>query len=152
MAFFLAMLAIVTLQVGGSVTQTRQHWSFLPHPPLLQAATWKGPNGLVYTNDSELVGGHSNGHMTPAFSPFNFTGRSASVPLSLGSLQWCLPTAPTWRSALLWNGTHYVDKKLEFWGFNATEQYNTHYVNTLTQNVTYALQQQVSIDEKIDVR
>jgi hypothetical protein len=29
---------------------------------------------------------------------------------------------------------------------------NAHYVNTLTQNVTYALQQQVSIDEKIDVR
>jgi hypothetical protein len=34
MAFFLAMLAIITLQVGGSVTQTQQHWTFIPHPPL----------------------------------------------------------------------------------------------------------------------
>jgi hypothetical protein len=72
------------------------------------------------------------------------------VLLSLGSLQWCLLTAPIRRRALLWNGTHYVDKKL-FLGFNATEQYNAHYVNTLIQNTTYALQQQVSIDEKIEV-
>jgi hypothetical protein len=28
---------------------------------------------------------------------------------------------------------------------------NAHYVNTLTQNVTYTLQKQLSIDEKIDV-
>jgi hypothetical protein len=28
---------------------------------------------------------------------------------------------------------------------------NAHYGNTLTQNATYTLQQQVSIDEKIDV-
>jgi hypothetical protein len=29
--------------------------------------------------------------------------------------------------------------------------HNAHYINTLTQDVTYVLQQQVSIDEKIDV-
>jgi hypothetical protein len=29
MAFFLAMLAIITLQVNGSVTQTQQHWTFI---------------------------------------------------------------------------------------------------------------------------
>jgi hypothetical protein len=28
---------------------------------------------------------------------------------------------------------------------------NAHYINTLTQNVTYALQQQVAIDEKIGI-
>jgi hypothetical protein len=88
--------------------------------------------------------------MTPTFSPYNFTGQSTSVPLSFGSLQWYLPTVPTWRSALLWNGTHYVDKKL-FLGLNATEQYNAHYVDTLTQNTAYTLQQHVSIDDKIDV-
>jgi hypothetical protein len=110
-AFFLAMLAIITLQVGGSVIQTQQHWTFTPHPLLLQAATWKGPNIVVYTNDSELVGGHSNGYMTPTFSSYNFTEQSTFVALCLGSLQWCLPTVPTWRSALLWNSTHYIDEK-----------------------------------------
>jgi hypothetical protein len=70
-AFFLAMLAIISLQVGGSVTQTQQHWTFIPYPPLLQAATWKGPNIPVYTNDSELVGGHADGHITPTFSSYN---------------------------------------------------------------------------------
>jgi hypothetical protein len=29
---------------------------------------------------------------------------------------------------------------------------NAHYVNTLTQNVSYAFQQQVAVDEKIDIR
>jgi hypothetical protein len=28
---------------------------------------------------------------------------------------------------------------------------NTHYINTLTQTVSYAFQQQVAIDEKIDI-
>jgi fluoride ion exporter CrcB/FEX len=28
---------------------------------------------------------------------------------------------------------------------------NTHYINTLTQNVSYAFQQQVAVDEKIDI-
>jgi hypothetical protein len=106
-AFFLAMLAIITLQVSGSVTQTHRHWTFIPHLPLLQAAAWKAPNILIYTNDSELVGGHSNGHGTPTFSSYNFTGQSTLVPLCLGSLQWCLLTAPTGRSSLLWNGAHY---------------------------------------------
>jgi hypothetical protein len=52
MAFFLAMLAIIALLVGGSVTQAQQHWTFIPYPLLLQAATWKGPNILLHTNDS----------------------------------------------------------------------------------------------------
>jgi hypothetical protein len=47
----------------------------------------------VYTNDSELVGGHANWHMTPTFSSYSFTGQPISVPLRLGSLQWCLPTS-----------------------------------------------------------
>jgi hypothetical protein len=55
MAFFLAMLAIIALLVGGSVTRTQQHWTFIPHPLLLQSATWKGPNIPVYTNDSEVT-------------------------------------------------------------------------------------------------
>jgi hypothetical protein len=124
MAFFLAILAIITLQVSGSVTQTQQHQTFIPHPLLFQAATWKGPNILVYTNDSELVGVHSNRHTTPTFSHYNFTGQSTLVPLCLVSLQWSLPIAPTWRNSRLWNGTHYIDEKLEFLGFNATEQYS----------------------------
>jgi hypothetical protein len=67
---------------------------FISHLPLLQAATWKGPNILVYINDSELVGGHSNWHMTPAFSLYNFTRQPTLVPLWLGSLQWWLSQHP----------------------------------------------------------
>jgi hypothetical protein len=35
---------------------------------------------------------------------------------------------PIWKSAPLWNGTQFLDKKLEFFSFNATESYNvTHW-------------------------
>jgi hypothetical protein len=85
-------------------------------------ATWKVPNIMVFINDSGFVGGYSNGHMTPTFSSYNFTGQSTSVPLCLGSLQWCLPIVATWMRAIMWNGFPYVGKKLEFLGFNPTEQ------------------------------
>jgi hypothetical protein len=78
-AFFLAMLAIITLQVSGSVTPTQQYWTFIPHLLLLQAATWEGPNILTYTNDSELMGGHCNWHMIPTSVPIISQG----IPL------WC---------------------------------------------------------------
>jgi hypothetical protein len=62
-AFFLTMLAIITLHVSSSMAQIQQHWTFIPHPPLHQAATWKAPNVPVYINDSDLVGGLSNMHI-----------------------------------------------------------------------------------------
>jgi hypothetical protein len=34
---------------------------------------------------------------------------------------------PIWKSALLWNDTQFLDKKLEYFGFNATEPYNATY-------------------------
>jgi hypothetical protein len=43
-------------------------------PTAASGSNWKGPNILVHTNDSQLVGGHSNRHTTPTFSSYNFTG------------------------------------------------------------------------------
>jgi hypothetical protein len=127
-AFLLTMLAIITLHVAQWPNPTTLN--IYTSSTTASSSNMDRPNILVYTNDLDLEGGHSNGHMTPTFSSYNFTGQSTLVPLCLGSLQWYLPIAPTWRSTVLWNGTHYVDKKLEFLGFNATEQYNaTHWLH-----------------------
>jgi hypothetical protein len=77
---------------------------------------------------TELVGGHSNGHLVPTFTNYSFTGQAVALPICLGNLPYCLPLMPIWKSALLWNGTQFLEKNLEFLGFNATEPYNaTHW-------------------------
>jgi hypothetical protein len=96
----------------------------MPHPPLLHAVTWKSPYKSVFTNDSKLVGGHSSGHLVPIFTNYNFTGQAVALPTCLGNLPYCLLLTPIWKSALLWSGTQFLDKKLEFFSFNATEPYN----------------------------
>jgi hypothetical protein len=57
----LAMITITSQQVNAAEAQNSVHWAFVPHPPLLHAVTWKSPPISVFTNDSELVGGHSSG-------------------------------------------------------------------------------------------
>jgi hypothetical protein len=84
----------------------------LPHPPLLHAVSFKSPSTSVFTNGSELVGGHSSGHLVPTFTNYNFTGQAVALPMWLGNLPYCLPFTPIWKSALLWNGTQFLDEKL----------------------------------------
>jgi hypothetical protein len=72
----------------------------------------------------ELVGGHSSGHLVPTFTNYNFTGQAVALPICLGNLPYFLPLTPIWKSALLWNGAQFLDKKLEVFSFNATESYN----------------------------
>jgi hypothetical protein len=71
------------------------------------------------TNDSELVGDRSSGQLVPTFTNYSFTGQAVALPICLGNLPYCLPLMPIWKSALLWNGTQFLDKKLEFFSFNA---------------------------------
>jgi hypothetical protein len=124
----LAVIIIISQQVNAAEAQNLVHWTFVPHPPLLHAVTWKSHFISVFTNDSELVGGHSNGHLVPTFTNYNFTGQAVTLPMWLGNLPYCLPFTPIWKSALLWNGTQFLDEKLEFFCFNATETCNaTHW-------------------------
>jgi hypothetical protein len=52
--------------------------------------------------------------VVPTFTNYNFTGQAVALPLCLGNLPYCLPFMLIWKSALLWNGTQFLDKKLEF--------------------------------------
>jgi hypothetical protein len=56
----LGMISIISQQVNAAEAQDLVHWAFVPHPPLLHAVTWKSPPISVFTNDSELVEGHSS--------------------------------------------------------------------------------------------
>jgi hypothetical protein len=82
----LAMITINSQWVNAAEVQTLVHWDFVPHSPLLHAVTWKSPSVSVFTNDSELVGGHSNGHLVPTFTNYNFTGQAVALPICLGNL------------------------------------------------------------------
>jgi hypothetical protein len=118
------MITIISQQVNATEAQNLVHWASVPHPPLLHVVTWKSPSVSVFTNDSELVVGHSSGHLVPTFTNYNFTGQAVALPICLGNLPYCLPFMPIWKSVALWNGIQFLDKKLELFGFNATEPYN----------------------------
>jgi hypothetical protein len=89
------------------------------------------PSISVFTNDSEVVGGHSNGHLVPTFTNYSFTGQAVvlgNILTCLGNLLVVSLSHLFGKSALLWNGTQFLDKKLEFFYFNAIEPYNaTHW-------------------------
>jgi hypothetical protein len=106
--------SIISQQVNAAEAQNSVHWAFVPHPPLLHAVTWKSPSISVLTDDSELVEGHSNGHLVPIFTNYSFTRKAVALPICLGNLPFCLPLMPIWKSALLWNGTQFLDKKTRF--------------------------------------
>jgi hypothetical protein len=57
-------------------------------------------------------------------SNYIFTGQAVALPICLGNLPHCIPLTSIWKSALLWNGTNFFIKRIEFFGFNATELYN----------------------------
>jgi hypothetical protein len=110
------MLTIISQQVNAAEAQNLVHWAFVPHPPLLHAVNWKSPSISVFTNDSELVRSRSSGHLVPTFTNYNFTGQAVALPICLGNLLYCLPLMPIWKSAFLWNGTQFLDKKFRiFW-------------------------------------
>jgi hypothetical protein len=63
-----AMITIISQQVNAAEAQNLVHWASVPHPPLLHVVSWKSPSISVFTTDSELVGGHSSGHLVPTFT------------------------------------------------------------------------------------
>jgi hypothetical protein len=74
---------------------------FVPPPSLLHAVTQKSPHISVFTNDYELVGGRSSGHLTPTSTIYNFTRQSVALLMCVASSSYCLPLTPTWKNALL---------------------------------------------------
>jgi hypothetical protein len=88
----LAMITIISQQINAAEAQTLVHWVFVPHAPLLHAVTWKSPSISVFTNDAELVGGHSSGHLVPTFTNYSFTGQAVALPICLGNLPYSPPS------------------------------------------------------------
>jgi hypothetical protein len=112
----LAMITIISQQVNAIEAQNLVHSAFVPHPPLLHAVTCKSLSRSVFTNDSELVGGHSSGHLVPTFTNYSFIGQAVALPICLRNLPYCLPLTTIWKSALLLNGTSFLIKKTRiFW-------------------------------------
>jgi hypothetical protein len=89
-----AMITIISQQVNAAEAQNLVHWASVPHPPLLHVVSWKSPSISVFTTDSELVGGHSSGHLVPTFTNYNFTGQAVALPICLGNLPYSLPLTP----------------------------------------------------------
>jgi hypothetical protein len=79
----LAVISIISQQVNAAEAQNLVHWAFVPHPPLLHAVIWKSPSISAFTNDSELVGGHSNRHLVPTFINYSFIGQAVALPICL---------------------------------------------------------------------
>jgi hypothetical protein len=107
----LTVISIISQQVNASEAHNLVHWAFVPHPPLLHAITWIGPLISVFTNYSELVEGHSSEHLVPTFTNYHFTGQAVGLPICLRNLPYYLPLRPIWKTALLWNGTQFLDEK-----------------------------------------
>jgi hypothetical protein len=79
----LAIITIISQQVKTAETQNLVYWAFVPYPPLLHVVIWKSPSISVFTNDSELVGGHSNGHLVPTFINYSLIGQAVALPICL---------------------------------------------------------------------
>jgi hypothetical protein len=102
--------SIISQQVNATEAQNLLHWASVPHPHLLHAVTWKNPSILVFSNDSELVGGHSSGQLVPTFTNYGFTGQAVALPICLGNVPYCLPLTPIWKSAMLGNVLNFLIK------------------------------------------
>lgn len=81
---FLAMLAIITIQASVAQTETQSFWTFFPNPPALHPVTWDGTGVPVFVNNTRILGGTSDGHITPQWAPFNYTEAAISAPLCVG--------------------------------------------------------------------
>nr|XP_040124994.1 spindle and kinetochore-associated protein 2 isoform X2 [Ictidomys tridecemlineatus]XP_040124995.1 spindle and kinetochore-associated protein 2 isoform X2 [Ictidomys tridecemlineatus] len=74
------VIALLGCQVKGN--QTDIYWTYFPDPPLVHPAVWTGESIPVFINDSFMMGGFTDTHITPNHvTRFNFSGYSA--PLSL---------------------------------------------------------------------
>lgn len=76
---FLAMVALAAFMPRGA---SMSYWAYLPNPPVLQPVTWQHGEVIVYTNDTWLLGGHSNRHIKPAQATnYSYQGGSKDPPM-----------------------------------------------------------------------
>lgn len=97
LSLFLAMMAIVTCQVGAD----HVYWAYIPNPPLFQAVSWGDPEVLVYINETQWMPGlfdplltaHPNEEGKPAEGNNNscsFPLGAEGIPLCIGKGSHCL--------------------------------------------------------------
>lgn len=99
---FLAMLSIVIIQASVAHAETQSFWTFFPNPPTLHPATWDGPSVPVFVNNTWVLDGHPNGHLTPQWISFNYTRVPIGAPLSTGpqNITGCLKVQPINKTAM----------------------------------------------------
>ncbi|XP_071467345.1 endogenous retrovirus group K member 113 Env polyprotein-like isoform X1 [Marmota flaviventris] len=74
------VIALLGCQVKGDQVDT--YWTYFPDPPLVHPAVWTGESIPVFTNDSFMMGGFTDTHITPNHvTRFNYSGYSAQLPL-----------------------------------------------------------------------
>lgn len=81
---FLAMLSIVTMQASVAHAETQSFWAFFPNPPTLYPATWDSPSVPIFVDNTWVLDGHPNGHLTPQWISFNYTRVAIGPPLCTG--------------------------------------------------------------------
>ena len=55
-------------------------WAYVPDPPLLQPVGWEMSFVPVYVNDTILLGGFSDKHISPQSASISYTGSSSQLP------------------------------------------------------------------------
>ncbi|XP_058435538.1 endogenous retrovirus group K member 19 Env polyprotein-like [Marmota monax] len=74
------VIALLGCQVKGNQIDT--YWTYFPDPPLVHPDVWTGESIPVFTNDSFMMGGFTDTHITPNHvTRFNYSGYSAQLPL-----------------------------------------------------------------------
>lgn len=99
---FLAMLSIVTMQASVAHAETQSFWTFFPNPPTLHPATWDSPSVPIFVNNTWVLDGHPNGHLTPQWISFNYTRVAIGAPLCTGpqNITGCLKVQPIKKTAM----------------------------------------------------
>ena len=56
-------------------------WAYVPDPPLLQPVGWEMNFVPVYVNDTILLGGFSDKHISPQSANISYSGSSSQLPM-----------------------------------------------------------------------
>ncbi|KAK1346818.1 hypothetical protein QTO34_000678 [Cnephaeus nilssonii] len=85
-------MALVSCQV--SMAEAETYWTYVPDPPMANPATWTGDSVPVFTNNTNMVGGSSDKHITPSsqgdYTYNGFSGEELPICLSKQGTSGCL--------------------------------------------------------------
>nr|ABI50237.1 envelope glycoprotein [Jaagsiekte sheep retrovirus] len=71
------LLLLQRIQNGAAAT----FWAYIPDPPMLQSLGWDKETVPVYVNDTSLLGGKSDIHISPQQANISFYGLTTQYPM-----------------------------------------------------------------------